>query len=474
VQAIELANDGRADLNAVIQQRLADEYIRGIGEVPSSWPAEALKAQAVAARSYALATVISANVATSAVPLTGYPKKVRAGCLCQVYATTADQNYVGYGKETAASGGAWVAAVAGTAPASDGQIVMSGSTVVKTFFSSSTGGLTQAVNEVWGSSAPWLTTVDDHWSLNAPNPNAAWSRTLSQASLVTAVNAALAKSYTTATSNGLTCSKLQVADIAVVSITDRYASRAVRELTFADSAGNTTTMIVAPGSGCDRVGPDRLRSMLGVKSTYLASASASTATVDPTGAVVKPLRKVSVSKWPSTLVNPSEYTFSGVLSPKQYGATVRLREKVGGSWVTVATTTTTITGRYRITWSAPAIGKHRLRITASNSKGSKSSAAKVVTVVGRVTFTAPSTAPHGTPVTLNGAVAPALPGVTLIIERRRWGTWRRIAVTTTNVDGTWRYELSTGTVPTSLKLRVRTIDPGIGRVSSRIRTIAIT
>ena len=69
VQVSELAGDGRADLNAVIQQRLADEYVRGIGEVPSSWPAEALKAQAVAARSYALATVISSNASASAANL---------------------------------------------------------------------------------------------------------------------------------------------------------------------------------------------------------------------------------------------------------------------------------------------------------------------------------------------------------------------------------------------------------------------
>ena len=31
-----------------------EEYLLGIGEVPSSWPSEALRAQAVAARSFAL------------------------------------------------------------------------------------------------------------------------------------------------------------------------------------------------------------------------------------------------------------------------------------------------------------------------------------------------------------------------------------------------------------------------------------
>ena len=44
-----------------IAQRLDDEYIKGIGEVPSSWPAAALQAQAVAARSYALASVLAVD-----------------------------------------------------------------------------------------------------------------------------------------------------------------------------------------------------------------------------------------------------------------------------------------------------------------------------------------------------------------------------------------------------------------------------
>jgi peptidoglycan hydrolase-like amidase len=39
---------------AVINQVPFEEYVQGIAEVPSGWPAEALKAQAIAARTYAL------------------------------------------------------------------------------------------------------------------------------------------------------------------------------------------------------------------------------------------------------------------------------------------------------------------------------------------------------------------------------------------------------------------------------------
>ena len=44
-----------------------DSYIRGVvaGEMPSSWPLEALKVQAVAARTYALSTAKSSGSSTS-------------------------------------------------------------------------------------------------------------------------------------------------------------------------------------------------------------------------------------------------------------------------------------------------------------------------------------------------------------------------------------------------------------------------
>lgn len=474
VRAAELAGDGRADLNAVIQQRLTDEYVKGISEVSNSWFPEALKAQTVAARSYALASIISINNSSSGVALSGFPKKVRASCLCQLLTGTSDQVYRGYDKETDYLGSNWTDAVNATAPGGDGQIVTSGSTVVKTFFASSTGGKTQPVAEVWGSAAPWLVTVDDHWSLDAPNPNAAWSKTVTQATLVSSVNAALAKSYTTAASNGVTCAKLQVADIAALSATGHYDSGGVSELSFADSAGNVTTVTVAPGTGCDRISPDRLRAVLGVKSTYISAVTPSSEMLDPTGAVVRAIRKVSVTKWPTRLVNPTQYTFTGGLTPRQFAAGVRLREKVNGSWTTVASTTTSLTGRYELIWTAPAIGQHRLKVVASNSKGSKATTMHVVAVVGVLTLDAPNPVPHGTPLALSGATTPVTSGAAVIIERRRFGVWRRVAVTTTAADGTWSYIVSTGSSATSLKLRVRTTDPRLGRVTSTSRTVAIT
>ena len=47
----------------VINAVSIDKYVRGViaGEMPSSWPIEALKVQAVAARSYALAGEVDGN-----------------------------------------------------------------------------------------------------------------------------------------------------------------------------------------------------------------------------------------------------------------------------------------------------------------------------------------------------------------------------------------------------------------------------
>src|SRR5438067_243599 len=44
---------------ATINDVSLDDYLRGVSEVPPTWPAEALKAQAIAARSFALHEVAS-------------------------------------------------------------------------------------------------------------------------------------------------------------------------------------------------------------------------------------------------------------------------------------------------------------------------------------------------------------------------------------------------------------------------------
>lgn len=154
--------------------RLHDEYLWGLGEVPSSWPAAALEAQAIAARTYAI----------------GKLQRVRAECDCNIYDTTIDQNFVGYAKEIEAIYGAkWKEAVNRTFVDADNALtVTSGGKPINAFYFSSSGGNTQNIKEVWGSEFTYLTGVPDPWSLD-PLINrrfALWSRFVSQVAMAQA------------------------------------------------------------------------------------------------------------------------------------------------------------------------------------------------------------------------------------------------------------------------------------------------
>jgi len=77
--SIELdpASDG-----LVVSNRLSlEKYLRGLAEVPSTWPEEALEAQAVAARTYALHTLSQPRAGMAAV----YDFDICASVQCQVY-----------------------------------------------------------------------------------------------------------------------------------------------------------------------------------------------------------------------------------------------------------------------------------------------------------------------------------------------------------------------------------------------------
>ncbi len=148
--------------------RLHDEYLYGLGEVPSSWPAAALEAQAIAARTYAL----------------GKLSRLRVECDCNIYNTTVDQNFVGYAKETEAIYGIkWREAVDRTFVDENNALVVTlEGKPIQAFYFSSSGGVTQNVVDVWGSPLPYLTGVPDPWSLD-PTINrryALWSRFVPQ------------------------------------------------------------------------------------------------------------------------------------------------------------------------------------------------------------------------------------------------------------------------------------------------------
>jgi SpoIID/LytB domain protein len=195
-------------LEAVNVLKLHGEYLRGIAEVPSSWPAAALQAQVIAARTYALRK---------------YQAGVRADCQCHVYDTTADQVFAGWDKENGAGGANWVAAVDATSPSgSTGQVVTVGGSLITTFYFSSSGGRTENNEDVFGGSPlSYLRSVDDPWSLGDYNPRRSWSFTKTQAEVASAF--------------GLT-------DVASIDLSSRTTGGSVKNAVATSSSGQKATI----------------------------------------------------------------------------------------------------------------------------------------------------------------------------------------------------------------------------------------
>ena len=116
-----------------------DDYVKGISEVPSSWPPEVLRAQAIAARTYLL-WVLGNGTAGAAAALGA-----------QICATESCQVYSGVAKERAPNGDKWAAAVRDTA----GLALLSGGAPILAKYSACNGGRSVSGGK------PYLKAVDD-------------------------------------------------------------------------------------------------------------------------------------------------------------------------------------------------------------------------------------------------------------------------------------------------------------------------
>ena len=147
---------------------LRDEYLWGISEVPSSWPAAMLEAQAIASRSYALSKL----------------SVIRPSCDCQVYSHITDQNFVGYSKESEPRfGHFWKDAVSRTIiDTSTSLVVLSNGKPAQTYFFSSSGGATQTTRDAWGEATAFTQSVPDTASVDVKlNPRfASWKASSTQ------------------------------------------------------------------------------------------------------------------------------------------------------------------------------------------------------------------------------------------------------------------------------------------------------
>lgn len=146
-----------------INQLPLEEYLYGVvpAEMPPNWPLESLKAQAVAARTYAVAN--RGRFASR-----GYDLKP----------TVQSQVYKGAAAETALSNAA--------VNATRSQVVTYNGKVIRAYFHASAGGYTESADAVWGESLPYLRPVPD---FDQQSPRYTWQRTFS----VTELQNALAK-----------------------------------------------------------------------------------------------------------------------------------------------------------------------------------------------------------------------------------------------------------------------------------------
>jgi stage II sporulation protein D len=138
--SVERADDGTLSLVVTLP---FEDYLKGIAEVPPSWPRAALEAQAIAARSYALAT-------------TGWDGAEGQTLKTPICATTSCQVYRGIPVPFEPDVRRWYAAVRRTS----GQVLVFEGRPADTVYFSTSNGQTYGNDEVFGSSAlPYLRPV---------------------------------------------------------------------------------------------------------------------------------------------------------------------------------------------------------------------------------------------------------------------------------------------------------------------------
>lgn len=197
-----------------------DDYLRSVvpEEMPTDWPAEALKAQSVAARSFSLAS--RGRHASE-----GYD-------LCT---TTHCQLYTGIAAEKTAS----TAAVRATR----GEVLTYGGKPIEALFHTDSGGMTESSENVWGSHVPYLRAVRDAQIKTLP-----WTKTITRADL----------------ERKLAAKGHDIGKVRSIALSPLAIGRAAKDRT---ASGRVKTMTVKGMKGTATLSGTTWRSLLGLKST---------------------------------------------------------------------------------------------------------------------------------------------------------------------------------------------------------------
>jgi stage II sporulation protein D len=305
-----LRGDGNGGIETVNKLPL-QSYVRGVisAEMPSSWPLAALEAQAVAARTYAVAVEPASST-------------------FDVYPDTRSQMYGGVSAETASTNKA--------AADTKGEIVEHDGLPAVTYFFSSSGGHTESIQNVWLGTEPlaWLKGVPDPYDNSGGNPYYRWKVKLSLTSAADRLR-------------GLYKGTL----------------KGIKVLKTGTSPRIISAEVVGTKGSHDVSGP-QLQQLFSTMSTYMSfvtvtssgtissGGGASTATTTTTTATTTTpsggggLAQHGASSAPSLRV-------SGDVFPAAAGEKVSIERLSVGKWVKVATGALTSSGDYSVAVSEP-------------------------------------------------------------------------------------------------------------------------
>lgn len=312
--AIQIAA-GSGGLSAVNALGLED-YVAGVisAEIPASWPTEALRAQAVAARTYAVTTNAGG-----------------AADLFTQYADTRSQMYRGVAAETPATS----AAVRATAA----RVVTYQGAPVTTFFFSTSGGRTENIeNSFVGSDPkPWLKSVTDPYDTVSPHHR--WKTQRMTLSRATTMLGGLVKG-----------------NLRRIKVTRRGVSPRIVRADLVGSGG--TTSVTGP----------QLRKAFGLRDTWISfrafSTAVSTQPAPPPGGKLP-----GVPVIPKTTTDPATggartsgrkgLRVHGVIDPARAGAWASVERRAGARWVRAVDVQLGAGGTYATTLPGP--GSYRVR-----------------------------------------------------------------------------------------------------------------
>ena len=197
-----------------------DDYLRSVvpEEMPVDWPAEAIKAQSVAARSFALASCGR-----------------HAGEGYDLCTTTHCQLYTGTAAEKSASNAA--------IKATRGEVLTYGGKPIEALFHTDSGGMTENSEDVWGSHVPYLRAAKD-----TPAKTMPWTKTISRADI----------------ERKLAAKGHDIGKVRSIALSPLAIGRAAKDRT---ASGRVKTMTVKGTKGTATLSGTTWRSLLGLKST---------------------------------------------------------------------------------------------------------------------------------------------------------------------------------------------------------------